>query len=69
MPKARKSEKKYSKVKTHFAFPDQVYLETPQTLEIVAVLGKRKTMNGNIVELKLEDGTVRKYLESFIIKE
>ena len=43
--------------------------EFNQTASVIEVLGERKTRRGKILKLSLSNGTVREYLESFIIKD
>ena len=44
--------------------------EFNQTADVLEVLGERKTSSGKkILKLSLSNGTVREYMESFILKD
>lgn len=55
-------------VKTHFPGKEMTHDGSTHLLEVKEVLGKRaSTKNGNILTLKLADGSERNYLEKFVI--
>ena len=60
-----------STVTTHFELPPGKggsYDPRPITLEVEKIIGRRSTQKGDVLTLELSDGSVRQYLESFIVK-